>query len=213
MRCSIELLSAFVDGDLGQRKAARVQAHLDGCERCRAARDELLAMKADLAREAAHPPEPNAHDDGWVRLAARLSAANLETERSQRRLWPRLALVPAGVALAAAIAWFAVEHRQPTPSDDQVVAEAEIEFRSAEAQYVRALDKLRSVTQGQRTSFPEARRRDYDAAQAQLEAALAECQRVARARPADAEAEELLFAAYRKEIAFFQDQLLAPRVQ
>jgi uncharacterized protein YukE len=86
--------------------------------------------------------------------------------------------------------------------------EAEVEFRGAEAQYRHALDKLVEVTAHVRAEWPEARVREYQAARLSLDEATRQCREVARAHPADPEAEELLFAAYRKQIRFYEEQLL-----
>jgi len=37
---------------------------------------------------------------------------------------------------------------------------------------------------------------------------VARCRQVAEQQPADVDAEELLFAAYRKEIRFYEDQMM-----
>jgi hypothetical protein len=209
VKCNVEKLSALLDGDLGAREAAKLRAHVDGCAACRGELAALDQMRQALAAESAHAPAPSdVEGDGWAQLAARLGATPAAPERRFRLGW---LLAPAGaMALLAAIGggiW--LRHlRAPTPSDDTLIAEAEGEFRAAEAQYQRALEKLRTVADGMRAGWPEPKRRDYDAAQASLEAAVEQCRNVARSRPSDPEAEELLFAAYRKQIDFVQTQLL-----
>jgi hypothetical protein len=190
------MLSALADGDLSRRATARVCTHLAGCAACRQALAELEALKEGLSSL----PPAEAPDD-WSLLLRKLPVAPPPARR-----WRRFVLVPALASVAAA---FWLHHRRVGPSDDVLIAQAETEFRSAEAQYLHALEKLRGVTQPARAQWPEARRQAYDAAQARLEAATDECRQVARTRPADAEAEALLYAAYRKQIRFFEEQLLA----
>jgi len=99
-------------------------------------------------------------------------------------------------------------HKGRGLSADAVIAHAESEFHKADAHYRRAVDELRTLAEKERRDWPLPKRAEYDAAQAQLEAAVARCRQVADERPADVDAEELLFAVYRKEIRFFEDQMM-----
>ncbi|HUS65889.1 MAG TPA: zf-HC2 domain-containing protein [Kofleriaceae bacterium] len=210
--CATDKLSALLDGDLGANEAERVRAHVTGCAACTAELAELTALRDLLRGEAAAPPAPSdAGGDGWAALAARLGPTGPSPERRRLRwrwLWaPTTALV----LVLGGGAWLR-QRAQAGPTDDQLIAQAEAEFRQADAQYVRALDKLRKVSLGATAGWPVERRRAFDSAQAALEAATEQCRFAARSRPADPETEELLFAAYRKQIAFFQDQLLRAQV-
>jgi hypothetical protein len=203
MRCQAEKLSALVDGDLSPRAAARVRRHLAECARCQSELAGLEQLRASLG--ALGEDEPDA-PDVWLRLAQRLAVPAPPRRMAWR--WPALAV---GALTAAALLLGARRQLRAGPSDDAIIAEAEHEFRSADAEYLRAIEKLRGVTAHARSGWPEARRREYDTAQAALDAATERCQGVARARPADAEAEALLFAAYRKQIDFFEEQLWRSR--
>jgi hypothetical protein len=99
-------------------------------------------------------------------------------------------------------------HNHRGLSTDSVIAEAESEFRSADAQYRRAVERLRQVTADAQRSWPPPRRAEYEAAELQLEAAVEHCRQIATDRPADVDAEELLFAAYQKQIRFFEDAMM-----
>jgi hypothetical protein len=202
MTCDARLLSAFLDGDVSARRASRVRAHLQSCAGCRA---ELAALES-LRGALSSLPEPSRDEapDDWLLVQQKLAAAAAPARRPTS--WRRWVLAPGFAAVAAAALW--VHHHRLGPSDDVLIAQAESEFRGAESQYVRALDKLRGVAQRARGNWPESRRREYDAAQAALEAATEQCRAVARNAPADADAEEVLFAAYRKQIHFFEEQLL-----
>jgi anti-sigma factor RsiW len=197
--CSTEKLSALLDGDLSSREAAGLKAHVDGCEACRRALADLSSLREALAAERAHPPEPNG--DGWAELAAKLGPTGAAPRSRWRWVWAPT------VALAAALAILAVRQRlKPRGiSDDQLIAQAESEFRRADAQYQRAIEKLRVV------ALRTGRSGAVTEAQAKLDAAVEECRRAARERPSDADAEQLLFAAYRKQIDFYERQILEAR--
>jgi len=191
MKCDLERVSAFLDGEDDSYRP-----HVDGCEACK---QELAAMK--LLRDGlAALPAPEPQGDGWLSLAQQLPKPR------PARSWRRWVLVPAFGALAAAVVLFQLRHRGP--SDEALIAQAESEFRGAEAQYQRALTKLSTVVQHARAEWPEPRKKEYDAALAALESATEQCKQVARQNPSDADAEDVLFAAYRKQIHFYEEQLL-----
>jgi hypothetical protein len=204
MKCDARQLSALADGDLSTRKAARVRAHVDGCAACRKALADLETMKRGLGALPAVEGE-----DNWSVLVNRLAQPVATPRRRLPSLpwrWaaPALALVLVASAGGAWLRW----HKGRGLSADAVIASAEAEFHAADAHYRRAVDELRSVAERERQSWAVPKRAEYDAAQKQLEAAVARCRQVADERPADVDAEELLFAAYRKEIRFFEDQMM-----
>lgn len=203
MKCDVTLLSALADGDLGERKAARVRAHVDGCAACARALGDLERMKRGLG---ALPPVEG--EDHWSVLVNRLAQPAPARWRLPSLPWrwavPALALLCAGAAAGGWVRW----HKGRGLSAETVIASAEKEFHAADAHYRRAVEELRGVAERQRQGWPLPKRAEYDAAQEQLEAAVARCRAVAEERPADLDAEELLFAAYQKEIRFYEDQMM-----
>lgn len=207
MKCDVGKVSALVDGDLSARQARRVRAHVDGCGACKRAMADLETMKRGLGAL----PERGG-EDNWSLLVNRLAQPTPAAELPRRWLpplawkWaaPSLALVVCALGGAGWVRW----HKSRGFNADAVIAQAEAEFHKADAHYRRAVDDLRSVAEKQRTSWPLPKRAEYDAAQAQLEAAVARCRQVAESQPADVDSQELLFAAYRKEIRFFEDQMM-----
>ena len=204
MTCDLEKLSALTDGDLDGREARRVREHLEGCAACRAEHEALLRLKRMLAGESAHAPEPKTPDgEAWAALAARLGPTPA-AKPARRWAWLLLPLAGAAAAAVIAVTW---RPARP-PSDEELVAQAEREFRDAEARYRRAVEKLDKVSARAREAWSSDERRRFDQAHASLAAAVEQCAATARTRPADPEAEELVFAAYRKQIGFLQDALL-----
>ena len=88
----LELLSAFLDGELDAADRARVEAHLPGCPECGATLDALRATVADLKTLPVPEPTPQ---DSWA-----LRSAITKARRPLRR-WQRVAMASAGVAAAA----------------------------------------------------------------------------------------------------------------
>jgi anti-sigma factor RsiW len=204
-RCDVSALSALVDGDLSPRRARRLRAHVEGCHECARALGDLESMKRGLGALS----EP-AGEDRWSAVVNRLAQAAPHEwrepvwARSWRYLLPTLAALVLASAGGAWLRW----HKGRGLSADAVIAQAESEFHKADEHYRRALEKLRPAAESERHDWALLKRAEYDAAQAQLEAAVTRCHEIAEERPADVDAEELLFAAYRKEIRFFEDQMM-----
>ncbi|MGH7567324.1 MAG: zf-HC2 domain-containing protein [Gemmatimonadota bacterium] len=108
MRCEDvrERLDGWVEEALGAEERARLAAHLETCEACRAearAFEALLAAAADLPREI-RPPR-----DLWAGIDARLDAPTVATvpvaaRRRPASGLPRWALVAAALALVVVTA-------------------------------------------------------------------------------------------------------------
>lgn len=53
-----KLTQRLADGELPQRRKARLEAHLEKCPSCRALLEEIYALKAELVRATAPAPAP-----------------------------------------------------------------------------------------------------------------------------------------------------------
>ena len=205
MRCSEEKLSELVDGELSPRQAARVRTHVEGCTGCQRALADFETMKRGLGAL----PE-RAGEDNWSVVVNRLAqplpppARNWGAALSWRFAVPSVAAVALLCGGGAWLRW----HNGRGMTADAVIAHAESEFHVADEHYRHAVDELRVVAERERRDWPLPKRAEYEAAQSQLEVAVARCRAVADERPADVDAEELLFAAYRKEIRFYEDQMM-----
>ena len=117
---------------------------------------------------------------------------------------PALALV---ALLAGGGAWLRW-HKGRGLTADAVIAEAEAEFHKADEHYRRAVDELRTVAEKDAHDWPLPKRAEYDAAQAQLEAPWRAAAQVAESQPRRRRRRGAAFAAYRKEIRFYEDQMM-----
>lgn len=93
----LDLLSAYVDGELDDAERARVKSHLPTCAECRGTLDALLLTLADLKTL---PDEAPAEQDSWA-LRAAIARARKPAGRWQRYV------VAAGSVAAVAIAFVA----------------------------------------------------------------------------------------------------------
>ncbi len=88
-------VSAWHDGEVTAVEARRIEAHLDGCEACRAAAGALANMRAALVRTASHEVP--------TRLAARVAAAAAPSRRRTRALVSAAAV--AALVVGSIAAW------------------------------------------------------------------------------------------------------------
>lgn len=100
---AIGLLDALRDGELEADEAARVQAHLDGCERCRRVEAALGgSLRAAVAKVEAQPPDLLAGVQRKLHLRSR---GRFYREEGKRRTglspWP---LVVASMLVLLALA-------------------------------------------------------------------------------------------------------------
>lgn len=103
-------LSLLVDGNLDELDRFRLEAHLQGCERCRG---EKLRLE-DLKALAASLPVEEAPSELWQRIEARLDA----DAAPRRRPWraPVLLALAAGLALLLARNEMLLDSRRPPES-------------------------------------------------------------------------------------------------
>ncbi|WP_306369624.1 zf-HC2 domain-containing protein [Nocardiopsis sp. CC223A] len=100
-----QLLGAYVLGALDAEEAVALEAHLAGCEPCRAELRELAAVRDALGEP---PPEafldgpPPAGSQALLRATVRRAGAERAVRRRRRTLRLALAAVLAGVVLAGA---------------------------------------------------------------------------------------------------------------
>jgi putative zinc finger protein len=97
----LEQLSAYIDGELTAAERAGLEAHLPGCDECRASLDALRMTLADLRTL---PEETPSEQDSWA-LRTAIARARKPSKRWQRYV------VAAGSVAAVAIAFVAFVNR------------------------------------------------------------------------------------------------------
>ena len=98
-----KLLPLHAGGDLPPRRAARLQAHLDGCVDCRHELESFRTARARVRAAAAEDPVPGWSEAEWKALMVRATAGRIGRRRSALAVRPRWALAAGtvGVALLA----------------------------------------------------------------------------------------------------------------
>jgi anti-sigma factor RsiW len=100
--CSEEVLSAYLDGDLGSEAAGRAAEHLAECEVCR----RSLAQIRSIRDAAAGMEQPAPPDRMWGAVQERIRASRARGRRLARLCWlgvPALAATVLVVVLAGRV--------------------------------------------------------------------------------------------------------------
>jgi hypothetical protein len=224
-------LSAFIDGELAPTRSRGIREHLDGCPRCRQVADQLRLLVGQSANlEDLQPPE-----DLFDRVCAAVQQKKQQRSAEARAgRWIWLALP--GTAVAAGVAaLFIFMMGSPSPAPQQpgkprVVAKASKamvpaktspetteslmesvarEFRRAEAHYQKAVSQLRKLADEDSRSWPSGQRRVFAQNLGIIDRAVERYRQAARLDPVDPHPREVLFSAYRRQIHFLQDAILA----
>lgn len=151
MKHATEELTAYLDGALSPRERAAVEAHLEACEACRAARDRLADALAALARLPAGPAPSPAFEQ---RFFARLAAERAGPERPRLRDWltwrwaaPALATAAVAAVLVVSTSRHRAHERALAEHLDllenlEVVASEGVVDTAEDAEVVAHLDQL-----------------------------------------------------------------------
>lgn len=221
-----ERLSAWISGDLGERDAPVVRAHVAVCPTCAATEAALRAQV--LATRALDRPEPP--PTLWAAIEGALDTPDHHSWSWRSSLLGALAgaIAVAGVVVAA---WGIAGNRTGAlherggggilgageagaspglyatadPVLDPLVAEAERELGRAAAAYEQAISRLRAILDHEQARWdPEARARVAERL-AGLDEAVAHSRMLARRAPGDSAGADLLFSAYQRQINFLAE--------
>ena len=104
MRCSTSeaLFDGRLEGTLTLRERVRLDAHLDGCDRCRAVLEELRVIDALLLTPRALEPAPNF----TFKMMAEIRT--MPMPQRMRATWPWMFALYLALSWLAIGAWFAV---------------------------------------------------------------------------------------------------------
>ncbi len=190
-----EELSAFIDGDVEGPRAREIQSHLDECQACSRAVDELRALKGDLS--ALSEVEPGR--DLWP--AVQRARAPKPAVSWWRRFW----MVPAAAVVGAAAALlvvFVLGRPVDKPAGPltalQTVAKAEVEYKNA-------IDSLQAAVKTSPPEWTPQTRAVVEQGLAEMDATIDKCREALKQNQTDPEAQEALLTAYQYKVDFLTD--------
>jgi len=219
MRCrrAQEYVSRSVDGDLGPRRAARLERHLGKCDDCRAFAADVRKIVEDASGLAA--PEPS--DKVWRNIRAGLEAGTLRPSAEgaplDRRPLFGLSLAAVRYAGAAALALVFVVtgvvvgtrlgRRDVRMSPEAREAYTLAKLDEAEGFYQQAIKSLgEAFAAGKGVLAPEVVEL-FDRNLSVIDSTIQACRAAVRAEPDDLEARNYLLAAYTKKITLLDSAL------
>ena len=219
MRCrrAQEYVSRSVDGDLGPRRAARLERHLGKCDDCRAFAADVRKIVEDASGLAA--PEPS--DKVWRNIRAGLEAGTLrpsaEGASLDRRPLFGLSLAALRHAGAAALALVLVAagvvvgtrlgRRDVRMSPEAREAYTLAKLDEAEGFYQQAIKSLgEAFAAGKGVLAPEVVEL-FDRNLSVIDSTIQACRAAVLAEPDDLEARNYLLAAYTKKISLLDSAL------
>ena len=207
-------LSEWLSGDMNERDAVVVRAHVDGCPTCAEVAAGLRGQTASL-RDLARPEPPPTL---WPTIAG-----VLEADEGRGWSWPSwLFGALAGASVAACVAWLAIGRAEifvrgrsaPPPVAEAaasaagaapLLAEAEHELDRAADSYAQAARRLRAILDREQALWaPDTRARVAERL-ARLDEAIVQSRAVAERDPGDSAGAEMLFSAYQKQIDFLAE--------
>jgi anti-sigma factor RsiW len=190
-------LDEYVDGTLGARDRATVDAHLADCTACRAT---LAALRGLVASARALPQRIEPPRELWTGIAARLTARRPGAPRTarwrERAFWAGVSAAAATLVLALAVyRWTGGGRSSPRPPGDWAVVEAHYERATAELNGTLAAERHR--LRPETVALVERHLRLIDAALHEARAALAQ-------DPGNAELRQLVATAARQKVELLE---------
>jgi hypothetical protein len=219
MRCRTARkdISRSVDGELGARRAERLERHLGKCGDCRAfAEDVRKIVEKATGLEA---PEPS--DKVWRNIRAGLETGALRPEAAGARLDRRplfgLSLPAVRYAGAAALALILVvsgllvgrrlgrEDARLSPQEREAYTLAKLD--EAERHYEQAVRALGEAFAAEKGALPPEVVEMFDRNLSVIDATIQACRAAVTAEPDDLEARNYLLAAYTRKAALLDSAL------
>jgi hypothetical protein len=216
-RCH-DLVDDYVDGTLAADDLKAIEAHLAGCDTCRAMAADWSAIRRSARALEPHVPPPQV----WTKLAA-----SFEGERSRSMAsrwfaggvgWRPLAVAATLIVLAGGASWILLRQSSLTPSDSspriatttnpELVQSVETELKLAEEHYQKAIAGLEQITRTESTTLdPQVAavlQKNLDV----IDQAIGESRAALQTQPASDVAQESLFEALRNKVALLQDTVV-----
>jgi anti-sigma factor RsiW len=115
-------LVAYLDGELNDSIRSKVEAHLENCTACRAARDALASTLKSVENLPATQASANLAEQFWTRFQKEKAKGSKPGFFSLFR-WPRLVWVGAGIsACLLVVALLALPKNPPVEKADAAIA-------------------------------------------------------------------------------------------
>ena len=215
------MLGDYVDGTLQGSGTdagvlASLDAHLASCRRCRAAVDDLRAIRAAARNIEPHEPPPEV----WTRIA---SALEQQPRRgwwarfsSWESSWQALAAAAVLVVALAGTSWV-VWQQVMQPTSEQTTLEAvtlddpaesvEAQRRAAEEEYIQTIAGLEEITTAGGDELDSETADVLQASLTVIDEAIGESRAALESEPSNELAQDSLFEAFRVKVTLLHDTI------
>ena len=221
MKCAAaqELISDYVDGNIGQDREAELKAHLEGCPDCR----ELAQDFASIVRggKGLASYEPSA--EVWPKIAAEVREARPQAPAGtpEKRSWLGTFWKPAGWAVTAAAVLMLVVvgglvMRQKPGSSPPAAKKGSVEFTLAKLQeaqgyYEKAIQALSEAVQSQEDKMDPRLADVFSRDLAAMDETIQSCRQIIQRDPDNLAVRAFLLTAYREKVNFLEELMGAER--
>jgi anti-sigma factor RsiW len=197
MNCQAALaqLDDYIDGQLAAGERSALEAHLTGCDACRA---ELERARSLLARARALPRSVDPPPEVWAAIRSRITASPTVARigsRPPHRL-PAPLLIAAGIALMLLSSALTVLWMRRAAPDRQ--------FAVAQAEYVRATADLAHRLEGNPAGLAPTTLAVLERNLTIVDAAIHEAEEALENDPGDASLQRMLLARYQQRLELLQ---------
>lgn len=202
-------LGDWVDGTIDAAAAIALQAHLAGCDHCRARGDDFRAIRTAARTLERHEPPART----WHRIAAAVGAAG-NLERGTRNDADRHAWLPwrplaaaAAVLLMLSATWVMLPPAaQPAPPATAAEdAPPDFDVQNTEAQYQTAIAGLEQITTAGGMELDPMTAEILEVNLTVIDMAIDESRAALETEPSSGVAQQTLFAALDSKVALLQD--------
>lgn len=192
----IEMLSAYVDGDLSPEETAAIERELETSAELRAELDALREMKALAKEDLATPP------DLWPAISREVAPPK------KRFRPPRWAYPVAAVAVAAALALFFLRP-PPAPVETPQLGDRLAAARTA---YMQAIGDLAKESEAATEKLPPESRQKLAESLFAVDEAIRETEAALKTAPNDPFGHETLLSLYEEKVRVLNAAIEASRL-
>lgn len=200
-----DILSAHLDGDLAPARDDEVRRHLETCDACREACDDLRTLRDDLAAFGTTAPSPEV----WSRIVQAGAVTSPRIGRVRRTAW--VAAATAAAAAAAVLALILIpEAPDSTPKEAPARPDpiaALVDVQRAESAYREAIDALEGAVRTETPRFEPQTMAIVNQSLEEVEAAIDRSREAVRRDPGNVEAVRTLLAAYQEKVDLLSELL------
>jgi len=212
-----KLISEYIDGTLDEKKACKLESHLEECPACR----EVLEDLRKIAGEAKGLETPSPSPQVWAGIQRRLiqepgreGGVSVPEKPAIPWLFPRfelkhgLALILM-LAIVGGAAYFGLRQagRAPLPGPNEKDQYALAKLEEAERYYELAIKSLAEALTAQKESISPQMAEMLESNLNAFDVTIEVCRQAVSREPASLQARDYLLAAYQEKMSFLGDIL------